>query len=44
MSEFTHLYLAVDFQNTVTELDESNNVAKLERLAVDAADRSSIEQ
>jgi CARDB protein len=44
LGEFTHLYLAVDFQNTVAELDETNNVADLERLAVDAADQAAMQQ
>lgn len=34
---FTHLYVAVDFRNTVAELDETNNLAIVERSALDAA-------
>jgi hypothetical protein len=36
---FTHLFAAVDFDNAVIELDKTNNVAILERAALEAAVR-----
>jgi hypothetical protein len=34
---FSHLFVAVDLQNSISELDETNNLAIVERSALDAA-------